>query len=285
MVDFEKRSEGSEPKDFGPSFDYDATAEASLSEQPATTEAGPSHGPTSTTGPGWDTYSGVGNGPGWGESPSYPAPSSPAENHPVENYPVHDAPPPSPTENYPTQGYPTQGYAGQNYPQNSGQYPVVPQGQFPPPQPGYPYSAQPGYGYPTQPGPGYQAQPGYGSPQPSGYGYPPQPMYGAAPYGVGAGSDAPFGRDPITGDALSDKSKVAAGLLQIFLGGFGAGRFYIGSNGVAVAQLLLLIVGWLTSFVGIGLVVLFGLFIWVVVDGIVMLVGNAKDGNGRKLRN
>lgn len=243
MVDFDKRSEDDEPKDFGQPFDYDATAEASLSEQPATTEAGPSHGGASATGPGWDTYSGVGNGPGWGEMPSYPAPSNPTENYPVQGYP--------------TQGYPAQNYSVQNY------------------STGYPNQ------YPQSP---QQGQ--FGAPAP-GYGYPPQPMYGAVPYGygVGAAADAPFGRDPITGEAMSNRSKVAAGLLQIFFGGFGAGRFYIGSNGVAVAQLLLLIFGWCTSFLGVGLVVLFGLFIWVVVDGIVMLVGNVKDGNGRKLRN
>ena len=40
------------------------------------------------------------------------------------------------------------------------------------------------------------------------------------------------------GVPLSDKSKVAAGVLQLFLGGFGVGRFYTGHVGIAIAQLL-----------------------------------------------
>ncbi|MCZ9344600.1 TM2 domain-containing protein, partial [Streptomyces sp. TRM76130] len=49
--------------------------------------------------------------------------------------------------------------------------------------------------------------------------------------------EAPYGVDP-KGRPYSDKSKIVAGLLQIFLGGFGVGRFYVGSVGVGVAQLL-----------------------------------------------
>ncbi len=37
---------------------------------------------------------------------------------------------------------------------------------------------------------------------------------------------------------VSDKSKVVAGILQILLGGFGAGRFYIGDTKTAVIQLV-----------------------------------------------
>jgi hypothetical protein len=49
---------------------------------------------------------------------------------------------------------------------------------------------------------------------------------------------APYGRHPITGEPYSDKQKIVAGLLQLFAGGFGAGRFYLGHNGIGVAQLL-----------------------------------------------
>lgn len=115
--------------------------------------------------------------------------------------------------------------------------------------------------------------------------YGPQP-YGPPGYGYGFGVDptAPFGRDPFTGEPLSDKSKVAAGLLQLFLGGFGAGRFYLGSNGIAVAQLITLIIGWLLTIILIGWLVLFGLGIWVVVDAIIIFTGGARDSRGFKLR-
>jgi TM2 domain-containing membrane protein YozV len=82
----------------------------------------------------------------------------------------------------------------------------------------------------------------------------------------------PYGVDPVTGMALSDKSKMVAGLLQIFLGGFGAGRFYTGHTGIAVAQIA---VSWLTC--GLGA-------IWPLVDGIMMLAGKVTDAQGRPLR-
>ncbi|MBN1174183.1 MAG: TM2 domain-containing protein [Micromonosporaceae bacterium] len=74
------------------------------------------------------------------------------------------------------------------------------------------------------------------------------------------------------GNPLSDKSKLVAGLLGILLGGFGAGRFYTGHTGIAIAQLGVSIVTC-----GIGA-------IWGVVDGIMILVNGGTDAQGRKLR-
>ncbi|MFD7729735.1 TM2 domain-containing protein [Kitasatospora phosalacinea] len=68
---------------------------------------------------------------------------------------------------------------------------------------------------------------------------------------------------------MSDKSKVVAGLLQIFLGGFGIGRFYTGHVGIGVAQLL----------------TCGGLGIWALIDGIMFLVSDDRtDAQGRLLR-
>ena len=80
---------------------------------------------------------------------------------------------------------------------------------------------------------------------------------------------APFGIDPMTGIPFSDKSKVIAGLLQLFLGFFGAGRFYTGHTMIAVLQLLF---GWLTC------------GIWPLVDAIMMFAGKVTDSDGRPLR-
>src|ERR1700761_42216 len=88
--------------------------------------------------------------------------------------------------------------------------------------PAAPYPAHPGY-------PGY---PGYLDPQ------------------------APFGRDPATGLPLSDKSAVAAGLLQLFLG----------------------------LFCLFGLPTLLGGIVWAIVDAILMFTGSVQDHYGRKLR-
>lgn len=66
----------------------------------------------------------------------------------------------------------------------------------------------------------------------------------------------------------SPRSRVTAGLLQIFLGGLGMGRFYLGYNGIALAQLFT----FPLFFIG---------AIWGVVDGILILCGQVPyDVNG-----
>ncbi|WP_024803867.1 TM2 domain-containing protein [Nocardia sp. BMG51109] len=150
-----------------------------------------------------------------------------------------------------------------------------------------PYQQQPGYGPQygapgTGPGmgqPGQPVQPGqpaapYGQPNPYG-----QPQYGQpggyppAPYGQPGGMDpdAPFGRN-MYGEPYSDKSKLVAGLLQLFLGSFGVGRFYLGYPGMAVGQIA---VTWLTC--GIG-------GIWPLIDSIMILTGKVRDQYGRPLQ-
>lgn len=57
---------------------------------------------------------------------------------------------------------------------------------------------------------------------------------------------------------IKQKSRLVAGLLQMFFGGFGAGRFYLGYTGVAVGQLCTV---WLF---GIG-------YIWGFIDGVLIL--------------
>lgn len=152
-----------------------------------------------------------------------------------------------------------------NYPGNPEQQP--PWGQQPygyqPPQPQYPL------GQPVPP----QYQPG-----------PPVPQYPGYP-GYAADPQAPFGRDPATGMPLSDKSSTTAGLLQLFFGAFGVGRFYLDSTQIAVIQLCLGLSGLLfTVFCIIGLPVLLGVTIWGFVDAIMIFTGSVTDSYGRKLR-
>lgn len=72
-------------------------------------------------------------------------------------------------------------------------------------------------------------------------------------------------------DEYSDKSRLVAGLLQIFFGGLGVGRFYLGYYGYGIAMIL-------TSLIGIGI-------IWGIVDGIMILTGHVEeDGEGYLLR-
>jgi TM2 domain-containing membrane protein YozV len=117
-------------------------------------------------------------------------------------------------------------------------------------------------------------------------GYPGQPTpyfgYPAPSYNIDPA--APYGRDPATGEPLSDKSALAAGLLQIFFGLFGIGRFYIGSPVIGAIQLGLMFLSAMFMIVFIGFFMMFGLALWVLIDGILMICGVVKGGNGRKLR-
>ena len=74
----------------------------------------------------------------------------------------------------------------------------------------------------------------------------------------------------------SAKSKIAAGLLGIFLGVFGVHNFYLGYTGKAVGQLLITILSCgILSFVS---------AIWGLIEGILILAGNIDtDAYGNKL--
>jgi TM2 domain-containing membrane protein YozV len=95
---------------------------------------------------------------------------------------------------------------------------------------------------------------------------------------------APYGRDPATGEPLSDKYAVAAGCLQLFVGMLGVGRFYIGSVALGGVQLALTFIGLLLTIVLVGFFILFGVAVWTFIDAIMMFTGNVKDAQGRKLR-
>ncbi len=148
--------------------------------------------------------------------------------------------------------------SGPSYPSSGAGYPTSgaaqPSGGPYPPQGGDPYQAG---GYQSG---GYQAS----SYPTSGY---PGGGYDPAVYPTGGG-----GVDPATGQPLSDKTKLVAGLLGIFLGGFGVGRFYTGHTGLGVAQLL---VSVFTCGAG---------ALWGFIDGIMILVNGGTDAQGRMLR-
>ncbi|MBM7414401.1 MULTISPECIES: TM2 domain-containing protein [Nocardiaceae] len=203
----------------------------------------------STPGPGWNTNASFGEGPGSGAYPSYPSPGT---------YPEPSA---GDTAAF---GYPVGEYGSWNREPESTDWSARPAADTP-------YS-----------------QPQYGQPQ---YG---QPQYGQSPFPGGYGVDpmAPFGRDLATGEPFGDKSKVTAGVLQLapLLFGLplGIGRFYIGSTVLGVAQLVSFIVSVLLTVTIIGALIGIPLYaavwLWCLVDGIVMLVSKVRDGNGRLLK-
>jgi TM2 domain-containing membrane protein YozV len=97
---------------------------------------------------------------------------------------------------------------------------------------------------------------------------PPEPARWAT---VPAGPTAPFGYDP-AGRPYSDKQRLVAGLLGIFFGCVGAGRFYTGHTNMGLVQLGLTIVT-----LGFGAA-------WGIVDGVLTLVNGRTDVYGRPLR-
>lgn len=73
------------------------------------------------------------------------------------------------------------------------------------------------------------------------------------------------------------KSKIAAGLLGIFLGALGVHNFYLGNTGLGLAQLLisLLSCGWFAPVCA----------IWGLIEGILILTGSIRtDARGIPLR-
>ena len=169
-----------------------------------------------------------------------------------------EAPPIAP---FPQEPGPGQQWGGAPY---QGQQAAGPQ-----PYPGQQWEGQQAYpgqqwegqqAYPGQQWPGQQAYPGQQ--------WPGQQAYHGQQWPGQPDPSAPYGRHPVTGEPYSDKQKIVAGLLQLFLGGFGAGRFYLGDTGIALAQLF----------------TCGGLGIWALIDAIMILMGNVRDKQGRPLR-
>ena len=162
----------------------------------------------------------------------------------------------------PNDNTPAEGTSGENAGEPFA--PLGPEGtqQMPPQMPPPPVDAPTGQAPPTA---DYgQAPPAqdYGqqamAAQPQQYGYAGQPAYGANP-----------NMDPLA------KSKLVAGLLGIFLGGFGVHRFYLGYTTIGIVQIVVTI---LTC--GIA-------SIWGLVEGIMILVGSDSfkaDAEGRLLK-
>ena len=76
------------------------------------------------------------------------------------------------------------------------------------------------------------------------------------------------------------KDTAVAYVLAIFLGGLGVHHFYLGQTGQAVAMLCLWLFGWITSFIGIGVVILFAVGVWLIVD-LFLIPGYVRAANAR----
>ena len=215
--------------------------------------------------------------------PSYGQPATPAPAYgtaPVYTQPAQPATPAAPV-----------------YDPNAASYNQY--GQYD--QPSQPaQSAQPSYGQPAAPAydpnnayaqPDYNqanyGQQGYAAPFYNQSAYT-QPAYAAPFYNQSAYTQPAYAQQPAYGQPVApagyaQKSKLAAGLLGIFLGCFGVHNFYLGNTGKAVAQLLLTVIGWII-FIGPAIA-----SIWGLVEGIMILASHPgsqwhRDGKGVELQ-
>ena len=98
--------------------------------------------------------------------------------------------------------------------------------------------------------------------------------------------------DPASGLPYSDKNRIAAGLLQLLPGFFmaigGVGRLYAGQVTLGVVQLVASISAWIMLICLFWLIIpiflFMGMWLWAVIDGVVLLAGRPVDGYGRPLR-
>ena len=78
---------------------------------------------------------------------------------------------------------------------------------------------------------------------------------------------------------VSPKSRLAAALLCFFLGWIGAHRFYVGRPVSAILMCITLIV--LGLFFGVGVLIV---YIWAIIDCILIICGIFKDGSNLPIR-
>ena len=84
---------------------------------------------------------------------------------------------------------------------------------------------------------------------------------------------------------ISPKSRLTNTLLALFLGVFGAHRFYSGQIKTAIVMLSLSIVGIATAWIVIGIPFILAVSAWALFDLIHALAGVAKDNQGRVIKN
>lgn len=173
---------------------------------------------------------------------------------------------------------PQQNDAQMNHPESQPETPAYDQNSAAYTQPAQPAEpAVPAY----DPNNAY-AQPDYNQANYGQQGYA-APSYNQSAYTQPAYAQQPAYGQPVAPAGYAQKSKLAAGLLGIFLGCFGVHNFYLGNTGKAVAQLLLTVIGWILI---IGPAVA---GIWGLVEGILILCSHYgsqwhRDAQGVELQ-
>ncbi len=82
---------------------------------------------------------------------------------------------------------------------------------------------------------------------------------------------------------ISPRSRLVTVLLCWVLGWIGAHRFYVGKNESGVGMLITTIIGFFTSFFGVGFIFLAAVGIVVLVDLIKIITGSFTEQEGRRV--
>lgn len=90
--------------------------------------------------------------------------------------------------------------------------------------------------------------------------------------------------DVVVDQNESAKSKGVAAVLCFFLGWLGIHRFYAGKVGTGILMIVLSILSGIGVWFIIGFIPLIILTLWIIIDFIMILCGNFKDGNGKPIK-
>ncbi len=76
---------------------------------------------------------------------------------------------------------------------------------------------------------------------------------------------------------MERRNKIVAGILAIFFGGLGIHAFYIGNIKMGVAIVIGTVIGFLTSIIGIGVVILSLIGLCTLAQGILYLIASENE--------
>lgn len=81
----------------------------------------------------------------------------------------------------------------------------------------------------------------------------------------------------------SEKSKMVAGLLAIFLGHLGLHEFYLGEKKKGITKIIATVICAFLFIIGIGIIGFLGVWIWNIIDAVKIFQGKVTDADGNAL--
>lgn len=82
----------------------------------------------------------------------------------------------------------------------------------------------------------------------------------------------------------SQKTKMVAGLLAIFLGHLGLHEFYLGNKQKAIYKIVATVIAAILFLAGIGIIVFLAIWGWNIYDAVMIFTGKRTDSDGNELQ-